>query len=197
VSFFFEILVRDMRTLLRLAERRDPEPSTVVLDARMLRSTPESGTRAGYDGHKRTHGSKAHMAVDTLGHLLALRVTAASEQDRAEVERLAAGVQEATGGSVELAYVDRGYTGDEPAWAAKAQGIRLEVVKHPEAKRGFVLLPRRWVVERRASLSSLAFAGSPATTSAYPGPWSGSTTSPSLASYFTGSSAAPTVRTTL
>ena len=144
----FETMVRDIRTLLRLAEGRDPEPSAVVMDARTLRSTPERGTRAGYDGHKRTKGSKAHMAVDTLGHLLALRVTAASEQERAEVERLAADVQEAAGGSVELAYVDRGYTGDEPARAAKARGIRLEVVKHPEAKRGFVLLPRRWVVER-------------------------------------------------
>lgn len=76
----FETMVRDIRTLLRLAEGRDPEPSAVVMDARTLRSTPESGTRAGYDGHKRTKGSKARMAVDTLGHLLALRVTAASEQ---------------------------------------------------------------------------------------------------------------------
>ena len=51
---------------------------------------------------------------------------------------------------MELAYVDRGYTGEEPAEAAKAKanGIRLEVVKHPDTKKGFVLLPRRWVVER-------------------------------------------------
>ena len=61
---------------------------------------------------------------------------------------LACLVQEATGESVELAYVDQGYTGEETAEAAKAKGIRLEVVKHPEAKKGFVLLPRRWVVER-------------------------------------------------
>ena len=88
------------------------------------------------------------MAVDTLGHLLALHVTPASADDRAEVGRLAKTVQAATGGSVELAYVDQGYTGDTPAKAAEDQGIRLEVVKLPEAKRGFVLLPRRWVVER-------------------------------------------------
>jgi transposase len=49
---------------------------------------------------------------------------------------------------VELGYVDRGYTGEEPAEAAKANDIRLEVVKHPDAKKGFVLLPRRWVIER-------------------------------------------------
>jgi transposase len=57
-------------------------------------------------------------------------------------------VQEVTGESVELAYADQGYTGDEAADAAETHGIRLQVVKHSEAKRGFVLLPRRWVVER-------------------------------------------------
>ena len=86
--------------------------------------------------------------MDTLGHLLALFVTPASEQERARVGELAKAVQEATGESVELAYVDQGYTGERPAEEAQAHGMRLEVVKHEEAKRGFVLLPRRWVVER-------------------------------------------------
>jgi transposase len=89
-----------------------------------------------------------HAAVDTLGHLLALLVTPASEQERARVGELAEAVQEATGESVELAYVDQGYAGEQPAEEAAAYGMRLEVVKHEEAKRGFVLLPRRWVVER-------------------------------------------------
>ncbi len=89
-----------------------------------------------------------HAAVDTLGQLLALQVTSADAQDREQVGELARAVQEATGGSVELAYVDQGYTGERPASEARAHGMRLEVVKRPEAKRGFVLLPRRWVVER-------------------------------------------------
>jgi transposase len=145
----FEQMVHDLRALLRLASGRAPDPTAAVLDSRTLRSTPESGHRAGYDGAKRKNGSKVHAAaVDTLGHLLALRVTPATEQDRAQVEELARVVQEATGESVELAYVDQGYTGEEAAEAAEARGIRLEVVKHPEAKKGFVLLPRRWVVER-------------------------------------------------
>ena len=93
-------------------------------------------------------GSKVHVAVDTLGHLLALTVTPANEQERAQVAALAEQVQEATGQSVELAYVDQGYTGKEAAAAAAAHGIHLEVVKLAQAKRGFVLLPRRWVVER-------------------------------------------------
>jgi len=89
-----------------------------------------------------------HAAVDTLGHLLALHVTSASEQDRAQVEQLAQAVQEVTGQSVSLAYVDQGYTGETAREGARSHGIELEVVKHTEAKRGFVLLPRRWVVER-------------------------------------------------
>jgi transposase len=88
------------------------------------------------------------MAVDTLGHLLALHVTPADRDDRAEVGRLAEAIQDVTGENVTLAFVDQGYTGPKPTAAAKAQGIELEVVKLPEAKRGFILLPRRWVVER-------------------------------------------------
>ncbi len=144
----FETMVEDLRTLLREYAGRKGQPTAVILDSRTLQSTPESGARAGYDGAKRRKGSKVHAAVDTLGHLLALHVTAADEQDRAQVETLAAAVQEITGENVELAYVDQGYTGEKAAQAAEKHGVRLEVVKHTEAKRGFVLLPRRWVVER-------------------------------------------------
>jgi transposase len=125
-----------------------PTPTAAILDSRTLRSSPESGHRSGYDGAKRKRGSKVHAAVDTLGHLLALHITPANEQDRVQVEALAVAVQEATGESVEMAYVDQGYTGEQPAEKAEAHGIQLEVVKHSEAKKGFVLLPRRWVVER-------------------------------------------------
>ena len=144
----FEAMSHDLRAILRLLQERQQNPSAVVLDGRTLQSSPESGARAGYDGYKRKKGSKVHVAVDTLGHLLALTVTPANEQERAQVGELAAQVQEATGESVELAYVDQGYMGKEPAAAASAHGIHLEVVKLAEAKRGFVLLPRRWVVER-------------------------------------------------
>lgn len=144
----FEAVIHDLRTLLRLAAGRAAEPSAAVFDSQTLQSTPESGNRAGYDGYKRKQGSKLHLAVDTLGHLLALYVSPANEQDRAHVEQLAQAVQEATSEHVELAFVDQGYTGETAAQAAKAQGIQLHVVKLPEAKHGFVLLPRRWVAER-------------------------------------------------
>jgi len=144
----FEKLVHDLRVLLRVCAERSPDPTAAVFDGRVMQSTPESGARAGYDGYKRKKGSKVHLAVDTLGHLLALKVTAANEQERAQVSALAAAVQAATGRSVELAYVDQGDTGEQAEDDAEEQGIHLEVVKLPDAKRGFVLLPRRWVVER-------------------------------------------------
>ncbi|WP_309660545.1 MULTISPECIES: IS5 family transposase [unclassified Sphingomonas] len=144
----FEAMVDDLRGVLRLAAGRPAEPSAAIIDSRTLRSTPETGERAGYDGGKRKKGSKIHMAVDTLGHLLALHVTPASAEDRGEVERLARTVQAVTDGHVEIAWVDQGYTGERAANAAAGHGIALKVVKLPEAKRGFVLLPRRWVVER-------------------------------------------------
>jgi len=144
----FETLVHDLRVLLREQAGRAAQPTAMILDSRTLQSTPESGGRAGYDGAKRRKGAKVHAAVDTLGHLLALHVTPANEQDRAQVAVLATAVQRITGQHVEVGFVDQGYTGDTPAAAAAAHGIRLEVIKHTEAKRGFVLLPRRWVVER-------------------------------------------------
>ncbi len=144
----FEIMVEDLRILLREFAGRKGQPTAMILDSRTLQSTPESGARGGYDGAKRRKGSKVHAAVDTLGHLLALHVTAADEQDRAQVEELAEAVQEVTGESIQLAYVDQGYTGENAEQAAAKHGVRLEVVKHTEVKRGFVLLPRRWVVER-------------------------------------------------
>lgn len=144
----FEDIVRDLRMLLRELAGRNPQPSAAVFDGRTLQSSPESGERAGYDGHKRKKGSKVHLAVDTLGQLLALTVTPANEQERTQVAALAEKVQEVTGDAVEVAFVDQGYTGEDAAAAAEEHGMRLEVVKLPTAKHGFVLLPRRWVVER-------------------------------------------------
>jgi transposase len=144
----FEAMVSDLRSVLRVAQERQGQPSAVILDGRTLQSTCESGPRAGYDGHKRKRGSKVHMAVDTLGLLLAVHITPANEQERAQVGELARQVQHVTGQTVKLAFADQGYTGDTAAQAARDEGVELQVIKLPEAKKGLVLLPRRWVVER-------------------------------------------------
>jgi transposase len=80
--------------------------------------------------------------------LLTLLVTPANEQERAQVAELAAQIQETTNNSVEIAFVDQGHTGEQAATNAAGHGSKLAVAKLPTAKRGFVLLPRRWVVER-------------------------------------------------
>src|SRR5699024_5713530 len=114
----FDAMAHDLRALLRWGEGRADAPTAAVLDSRTLQSSPESGARAGYDGYKRRKGSKVHRAVETPGHLLARRVTPASAQDRDQGGALAEAGQEATGETVEVAFVDQGYTGDEPAAAA-------------------------------------------------------------------------------
>ena len=144
----FEAIVHDLNVLQRLLLERPPTPSAVVLDGRTLQSTPESGHRAGWDGAKRRKGSKAHIAVDTLGQLLSVVITPANEQERAQVGELCRQVQEVTGQTVTVGFVDQGYTGEETEYAAAAHDTDLQVVKKPEGETGFVLLPRRWVVER-------------------------------------------------
>jgi transposase len=144
----FEAIVQDLRLLVRAAAGRRPQPSVAVVDSRTLRSTVESGQRAGVDGHKRMRGSKVHAVVDTMGTLLALAVTPANEAERRQIGALAQRVQEVTGETVEVLYADAAYSGEETAAAAHEHGMRLVVVQRPEGSHGFVLLPRRWVVER-------------------------------------------------
>ena len=111
----FEALVADVQSIVRVWAGRKGQPTGVCMDSRTLQSTPESGGRAGYDGAKRRKGSKVHIAVDTLGHLLALTVTPANRGDRDQVAPLAEQVQQVTGSTVDLAYVDQGYTGPHAA----------------------------------------------------------------------------------
>ena len=112
------------------------------------KAAARSGPRAGYDGYKWRNGSKVHMAVDTLGHLVALTVTSANEQERAQVDALCEQVQHATSNTVKLAWADQGYMGEQAKSDAAGHGIELQVVKLAEAKKGFVLLPQRWMARR-------------------------------------------------
>jgi transposase len=144
----FEGIAHDLRTIPRRVGEREAQPTAVALDGRTPQPTPEGGARAGYDGARKRDGSEGQIAVDTLGHLLAVKVTAANGQERAQVAELTPRLREVTGGTVAVAFVDRGYTGGTPAEEAQRSGLRLEAAKRPEAGKGFVLLPRRRVVER-------------------------------------------------
>ena len=138
----------DLRALVRAAVGKSEKPSAVLYDGQTLQGTVKSGDRAGYDGYKKKQGSNVHMAVDTLDSLLAVVVTPADAQERDQVEELCRQVQEITDNTVKIAWADQGYTGDDAKAAAKVHGIELSIVRLPDAKKGFVLLPRRWVVER-------------------------------------------------
>jgi transposase len=144
----FENVVDEVRELLRVALGKKAQPTVAILDSQTLRSTSESGSRAGYDAGKRTKGSKIHAAVDTLGDLLTIIVTSADVQDRDQVGPLLDDVQAVTGGSVTTAYADGGYTGQHAAAEASKHGVALEIVKLPDTVRGFMVLPKRWIVER-------------------------------------------------
>jgi len=140
----FERLVEDTRILRREFAGRKGQPTAVCIDSRTLQSTPESGACAGYDGAKRRKGSKVHIAVDTLGHLLALRVTAADQGDRAQVETLTEDMQAITGGTVEMAFVDQGYTGPNAAETGTEP-------RHP-ARRGQAPAGQAWLRAAAAPL---------------------------------------------
>ena len=150
----FEAIVHDLRLVLRVCHGKRSRPTAAIIDSRTIKSTPESGARSGYDGYKRTKGSKVHKVVDTLGHLLALHVTPANASERDQVELLAKEVQDVTGEQVTTLYADQGYTGRDAAADAKAHGMELVVVGLKEARRGFVLLPKRWVIERTNAWAS-------------------------------------------
>lgn len=144
----FENMVHDLRAVLRLEQGRNAQPTGSIIDSRFASSTPESGSSAGYNGAKKKSGLKIHAVVDTLGHLMALCASAGNVDDRAAVWELCGQVQEVTGQHVEVMFADQGYTGENVQDDANWNTIDLIVVKRPEAVRGFVLLPKRWVVER-------------------------------------------------
>lgn len=144
----FENMAHDLRMLNREDTLRNAVPTVAIVDSRTLQSTPESGHRAGYDGGKRRKGSKIHAAVDTLGDVIALTITPANEQDRAQVHELCQQIQETTGHNIDVMIADQGYTGEQAHIDASLHKIELVVMKRPAGEKGFILLPRRWVVER-------------------------------------------------
>lgn len=150
----FENMVHDLRMLTREQAQRHAVPTVAITDSRTLQSTPESGGRAGFDGAKRRKGSKIHAVVDTLGNVITLLVTAANEQDRAQMYDLCREVQQVTAGNVDVMLVDQGYTGEQASTDAALNDIELVVVPRPAGEKGFVLVPRRWVVERTFAWTS-------------------------------------------
>lgn len=156
----FEQLQQRLREQWRQRLERTATPSAVIIDSQSTRSSPQGGPH-GYDAGKKVKGRKRHLVVDTLGLLVAVTVTAASVQDRdaalAAVAQACAGTQ-----TIERLYADAAYAGQCAATIERAHGITVEIVRRPHklgawgdaqmplwpTPAGFVVLPKRWVVER-------------------------------------------------
>jgi transposase len=137
-----------LRDLLRVHAGRDPLPSAAIIDSQTVRGADTvSSASAGYDAGKKTKGRKRHIAVDTLGLLLAVVVTSAHIQDRDGAHRLLVALR-ARFSTISCIWADGGYAGRLVIWARKVLSLAVEIVKRTDDLTGFTVLPRRWVVER-------------------------------------------------
>lgn len=138
-----------LRKWLREAAGRKPSPSAAILDSQSVKTTERGGER-GYDAGKNVNGRKRHVLVDTLGLLLAVCVTAASTQDR-DGARLLLPALAHHWTRLRLIWADSSYAGELIEWVRQLRErrrIKLEIVRRSEAAKGFVALPKRWIVER-------------------------------------------------
>jgi transposase len=143
----------DLRDRVRAAAGRKAAPTAAIIDSQSVKGSEMIGrARRGYDAGKKVNGTKRHLAVDTIGLLLTVLVTAASVQDRDAARPLLWNLRRAFP-SVRLAWADGGYAGKLVIWAASKlkPKLKLEIVKRPDDLHTFQVLPRRWVVERTLS----------------------------------------------
>jgi putative transposase len=138
----------DLRERVRLAAGRTAVPTAAVIDSQSVKGSEMiARARRGYDAGKKINGTKRHIAVDTMGLVLTVLVTAASVQDRDAAKPLLWNLRRAFP-TVKLAWADGGYAGKLVTWAETALHLTLEIVKRPDDLHTFTVLPRRWVVER-------------------------------------------------
>jgi putative transposase len=143
-----ETMHDQLRERVRQLAGRTPVPTAAIIDSQSVRAAEEvARSSRGYDAGKKVQGRKRHIAVDTIGLLLTVLVTAASVQDRDAARPLLWNLRKAFP-QIKLAWADGGYAGKLIPWAKTALKLTVEIVRRSDDLHTFKVLPRRWVVER-------------------------------------------------
>lgn len=158
----FEAMYDELRILWRARQHRAADPTGVILDSQSVKTSPQGGPK-GYDAGKKVKGRKRHLVTDTLGLLVVVLITVGSMQDRdAALPAMDRAIAKVPG--IQMLYVDGGYAGMRAQELRERHHIQVQVVRHPanrkvgrwqqgqlplfDVMKGFVVLPKRWVIER-------------------------------------------------